>query len=354
MFFARMQDLERPRARGQSLFLESMSGSTRRATSANMPLLRLQSSEGKFTTSREIEPVRRSFRRRRSCTLTEVARLVPSGYVRPIHELRIRISGVRQRRRAHKTSRCARGLLGCMSGRMAPTPNSDHKISLHDVFSKGWVARASFCWQVALQNLSRVGPVGSQILWCKLGVGPNKEEERSGTTRSKHLHGRTTLHGQFSKARIAKLQGEGLESQDRCLPSPHNAPQRFKTPKAQSHFPRSNLRETDRVRTGTVVLVTPQADILYYTILYDTIQYYTILYDTMRYYTILYDTIQYYTILYYTILYYTIRYYTILYDTIRYYTIRYDTILYYNNILKWYTTILYNTIKYYIILNNTV
>ena len=44
-----------------------------------MPLLRLQSSEGKFTTSREIEPVRRSFRRHGSCTFTEVARLVPSG-----------------------------------------------------------------------------------------------------------------------------------------------------------------------------------------------------------------------------------------------------------------------------------
>ena len=36
-------------------------------------------SEGKFTMSREIEPVRMSFRRRGSCTLAEVARLVPSG-----------------------------------------------------------------------------------------------------------------------------------------------------------------------------------------------------------------------------------------------------------------------------------
>ena len=32
-------------------------------------------------TSREIEPVRRSFRRHGSCTFTEVARLVPSGTV---------------------------------------------------------------------------------------------------------------------------------------------------------------------------------------------------------------------------------------------------------------------------------
>ena len=55
------------------------SGGTERATSVNTSLLRLQSSEGKFTTSREIEPVRRSFRRRRSCTFTEAARLVPSG-----------------------------------------------------------------------------------------------------------------------------------------------------------------------------------------------------------------------------------------------------------------------------------
>ena len=44
----------------------------------HMQLLRLQSSEGKFTMSREIEPGRRSFRRHRSCTFTEVARSVPS------------------------------------------------------------------------------------------------------------------------------------------------------------------------------------------------------------------------------------------------------------------------------------
>ena len=37
----------------------------------NVPLLRLQSSEWKFTVSREIEPVRRSFCRRRSCTFTK-------------------------------------------------------------------------------------------------------------------------------------------------------------------------------------------------------------------------------------------------------------------------------------------
>ena len=34
----------------------------------NMPLLRLRSSEGKLTPSRDIAPVRRSFRRHRSCT----------------------------------------------------------------------------------------------------------------------------------------------------------------------------------------------------------------------------------------------------------------------------------------------
>ena len=44
------------------------SGGTKRATRVNMPLLRLQSSEGKFTMSREIEPVRRSFRRHGSGT----------------------------------------------------------------------------------------------------------------------------------------------------------------------------------------------------------------------------------------------------------------------------------------------
>ena len=55
-----------------------MSGRTKRATTVDIPLPRLQSSEGKYTTSREIETVHRSFRRRRSCTVTEVARLVPS------------------------------------------------------------------------------------------------------------------------------------------------------------------------------------------------------------------------------------------------------------------------------------
>ena len=44
------------------------SGGTKRATSVNTPLLRPQSSEGKFAMSREIEPAHRSFRRRRSCT----------------------------------------------------------------------------------------------------------------------------------------------------------------------------------------------------------------------------------------------------------------------------------------------
>ena len=47
--------------------------------SVNMPLPRLQSSEGKFNMSHEIESVRRSFRRHGSCTFTEVARLLPSG-----------------------------------------------------------------------------------------------------------------------------------------------------------------------------------------------------------------------------------------------------------------------------------
>ena len=52
------------------------SGGTKRATSAYMPLPTSAPAElggGKFTMSREVEPVRRSFRRRRSCTLKEVA-----------------------------------------------------------------------------------------------------------------------------------------------------------------------------------------------------------------------------------------------------------------------------------------
>ena len=51
----------------------------RRATSVNVQLLRLRSSKGKFIMFREIEPVRRSFRRRRSCTFTEVALWLPWG-----------------------------------------------------------------------------------------------------------------------------------------------------------------------------------------------------------------------------------------------------------------------------------
>ena len=61
------------------MYILARSGGTKRATSADMPLPSLQSSEGEFTTSRDIAPVRRSFCRHGSCTLTEVARLVPSG-----------------------------------------------------------------------------------------------------------------------------------------------------------------------------------------------------------------------------------------------------------------------------------
>ena len=56
---------------------------TKRATSENMPLLRLQSSEGKFTMSCEIEPVHRSVCGHGSFTFTEVARLVPAFRSRP-------------------------------------------------------------------------------------------------------------------------------------------------------------------------------------------------------------------------------------------------------------------------------
>ena len=57
------------------------SGGNKRATSVNMPLLRPQSSEGKFTASRKIESVRRSLRGHRSCTFMEVTRLVPSSII---------------------------------------------------------------------------------------------------------------------------------------------------------------------------------------------------------------------------------------------------------------------------------
>ena len=94
-----------------------LSGGAKRATSAKVPLPRLQSSEGKFAMSREVEPLRRSFCRHDSCTLTtytititittttcyyyyyyytitEVARLVPSGCIgrphRPARRVRAR------------------------------------------------------------------------------------------------------------------------------------------------------------------------------------------------------------------------------------------------------------------------
>ena len=47
------------------------SGGIKRATCVDMPPLRLQSSEQKFTMPREIEPARRSFRRRRSWMFTD-------------------------------------------------------------------------------------------------------------------------------------------------------------------------------------------------------------------------------------------------------------------------------------------
>ena len=64
-------------------------------------------SEGKFTMSREIDPLRRSFRRRRSCTFTAVARLVPSG------PTRARLSGGR----AQKDANLDRGGRACGTGR---------------------------------------------------------------------------------------------------------------------------------------------------------------------------------------------------------------------------------------------
>ena len=78
--FTRPVTVAIPRVAHPPLPVSLQSGDTKRATSANLPLLRLQSSERKFIImSRETEPVRRSFRRHGSCTFTEVARLVPSG-----------------------------------------------------------------------------------------------------------------------------------------------------------------------------------------------------------------------------------------------------------------------------------
>ena len=66
-----------------TLFRIPLWGTVRKGTklqaAPNMSLLCLQSPEGKFTMSREIETVRRSCCRCRSRTFTEVARFVPSG-----------------------------------------------------------------------------------------------------------------------------------------------------------------------------------------------------------------------------------------------------------------------------------
>ena len=55
----------------------AFSGGTERATSVSVPLLRLRSSEGKSTMSREIEPVRRSFCTAQKLHVYGRARLVP-------------------------------------------------------------------------------------------------------------------------------------------------------------------------------------------------------------------------------------------------------------------------------------
>ena len=60
----------------------------------NVTLLQPQCSERKFTMSLKMEPVSRSFRRRRSCRLTEVARLAPSGTQRPCALVRVRLWGL--------------------------------------------------------------------------------------------------------------------------------------------------------------------------------------------------------------------------------------------------------------------
>ena len=65
-------------SRSQGRRQRGEAGGAKRATSVNVPPLRPQSSEGKFTLSLEIEPVRRFFRGCRSCTFTEVTGLAPS------------------------------------------------------------------------------------------------------------------------------------------------------------------------------------------------------------------------------------------------------------------------------------
>ena len=98
------------------------SGGTKRATSAKMPLLCLQSSEGKFTTSREIEPVRRSFCRHGSCTFTAVARLVPSGAENDAAQGPP--PGSLSRSHASRATAAAAWTLGAASPPVTPPPNA--------------------------------------------------------------------------------------------------------------------------------------------------------------------------------------------------------------------------------------
>ena len=103
-----------------------------------------------------------------------------------------------------------------------PTSNSDHNDSPHNIFSRGWVARAPSFRKVMLwerlnkyniwllytyiyiyiyiyimimiimivtclglrHRVPRVGPTGSQMFWCKLGVS----QPRSGSGRAVNNH----------------------------------------------------------------------------------------------------------------------------------------------------------------------
>ena len=56
------------------------SGATKCAISVTVPVVCLQSSEGRLTTYRKGKPIQGSLRRRRSCTFIDVAHLAPSGH----------------------------------------------------------------------------------------------------------------------------------------------------------------------------------------------------------------------------------------------------------------------------------
>ena len=110
-------------------------------TSVNVPLLHLRSSEGRFTMSCKVEPVRGSLSRCRSCTFIEAAQLAVSvdrkeGLVR-FHS-RVSISSTCETR-AEESPRRANGFI--LPFLSSPLPRFPRNLSCRTSGTKGGVPR---------------------------------------------------------------------------------------------------------------------------------------------------------------------------------------------------------------------